>query len=211
MPSVTAVDRVVEHAAVLGSPATWRRPEPQSDVVLAMIDAVWSIGVRAGGVANVIARYVELRGDAQHSFAELVAFIDDLGGPDAFADAVRNRQRTSTTNGILKAEAIYLQARMLASAGVVDVTGLTDDVRARWITVPGSRSGTSWDAFLLVLGEDTVKADRMLRRFCAKALRTTESRVSAKRAHELVVAAAAQMGVTARALDGAIWAHESRG
>src|SRR5262245_263884 len=96
VPSVTAVDRVVEHAAVLGNPESWQRAAPQSDVVLAMIDAVWSIGVRAGGVANVIARYVELRGDAVHTFADLVAFIDGLGGPEAFADAVKNRQRTST-------------------------------------------------------------------------------------------------------------------
>jgi len=211
MSKVPGLARVVEHAAVLGAPSTWERAAPQADLVLAMIDAVWSIGVRAGGVANVLARYVELRGDAQHSFAELVAFIDELGGPEAFADAVKNRQRTSTTNGILKAEAIYRQAQLLAAAGVVDRAGLTDEVRAQWITVPGSKSGTSWDAFLLVLGEDTVKADRMLRRFCARALGTTESRVSAKRAHALVVAAAAELGVSARALDGAIWRYESTG
>ena len=89
------------------------------------------------------------------------------------------------------------------------MSGLTDAVRERWVLVPGSKSGTSWDALLLVMGEDTVKADRMLRRFCAAALGTTESRVSAKRAHELVVAAAAELGVSARALDGAIWAYES--
>ena len=135
--------------------------------------------------------------------------MDELGGPEAFADAVRNRQRTSTTNGILKAEAVYRQAAMLAEEGVVDVSGLTDAVRERWVLVPGSKSGTSWDALLLVMGEDTVKADRMLRRFCAAALGTTESRVSAKRAHELVVGAAAELGVSARALDGAIWAYES--
>jgi len=209
LSKVPALARVVEHAAVLGNPDSWERAAPQTDLLLAMIDAVWSIGVRAGGVANVIARYVELRGDSQHTCAEFVTWVEELGGPEAFADAVRNRQRTSTTNGILKAEAVYLQAAMLASEGVVDVSGLTDAVRERWVLVPGSKSGTSWDALLLVMGEDTVKADRMLRRFCAAALGTTESRVSAKRAHALVVAAAAELGVSARALDGAIWARES--
>ena len=153
----------------------------QTDLLLAMIDAVWSIGVRAGGVANVIARYVELRGDAAHTCADFVTWVDDLGGPEAFADAVRNR-RQRDPNGILKAEAVYRQAAMLAEEGVVDASGCTDAVRERWVLVPGSKSGTSWDALLLVMGEDTVKADRMLRRFCAAALGTTESRVSAKRA-----------------------------
>jgi hypothetical protein len=207
---VPGLDRVVEHTAVLGNPDSWERSAPQTDVVLAMLDAVWSIGVRAGGVANVLARYEALRGDARHTCAEFVAFVDALGGPEAFADAVRNRQRTSTTNGILKADAVYRQAAMLAEEGVEDADGLTDRVRERWLEVPGSRSGVSWDAFRLVLGHDTVKADRMLRRFCAAALGTTESRISAQRAHRLVVAAAAELGVTARALDGAIWAHESR-
>jgi hypothetical protein len=203
------LDRVVEHTAVLGNPSSWAVMDVQDDLVLAMIDAVWSIGVRAGGVANVLARYRALRGERRHTFAELVAFMDALGGPEAFADAVKNRQRTSTTNGILKAEAVYRQAAMLAEEGVQAVTDLTDHVRERWLEVPGSRSGTSWDAFRLVTGHDTVKADRMLRRFCAAALGTTESRVSAKRAHTLVVAAAAELGVSARALDGAIWTHES--
>ena len=133
LSKVPALARVVEHAAVLGNPDSWERAAPQTDLLLAMIDAVWSIGVRAGGVANVIARYVELRGDAAHTCAEFVACVDGLGGPEAFADAVRNRQRTSTTNGILKAEAVYRQAAMLAEEGVVDVSGLTDAVRERWV------------------------------------------------------------------------------
>ena len=65
------------------------------------------------------------------------------------------------------------------------------------MTVPGQKSGTSWDALLIVTGHDTVKADRMLRRFGADAIGTTETKVSAERAHELVVAAAARLGVTA--------------
>jgi len=59
LSKVPALARVVEHAAVLGNPDSWERAAPQTDLLLAMIDAVWSIGVRAGGVANVIARYVE--------------------------------------------------------------------------------------------------------------------------------------------------------
>ncbi|MBE2316453.1 hypothetical protein DVA67_010735 [Solirubrobacter sp. CPCC 204708] len=207
---MNAVDRVVAHAAVLGDPAGWAVAGVQENLAVAVIEAVWGIGVRAGGVANVIARYEALRGERPHTPAELAAFVETLGGPEAFADAVRNRQRTSTRNGILKAEAVYLEARMLGEEGVVDASGLSDAVRARWITVPGQKSGTSWDALLIATGHDTVKADRMLRRFVAVATGTTEARVSAARAHTLVVDAAARLGVSARALDYAIWRHESR-
>jgi len=206
---VRALDRVVAHAARLGDPATWEVADVQHDLSLALIDAVWGIGVRAGGVANVIARYVALREDADGTPADLAAWIERIGGPEAFADAVKNRQRTSTTNGILKAEAVYREAAILAGAGVTDATGLRDDVRELWLTVPGQKSGTSWDALLIATGHDTVKADRMLRRFVAAATRTTEAKVSAARAHELVVAAAAELGVGARALDYAIWSYES--
>lgn len=201
------LDRVVAHAGRLGDPSTWLVFEVQEHLALAVIDAVWSIGVRAGGVANVISRHRALADT--RTPAELAAFIEALGGPDAYAEAVKNRQRTSTTNGILKAEAVFREATILAEADVTDVTGLTDDVRERWMTVPGQKSGTSWDALLLVTGHDTVKADRMLRRFVADAIGSTETKVSAARAHELVVAAAARLGVSARALDGAIWSYES--
>lgn len=202
------LESVVAHAeAVLGAPATWIVNDVQENLALALIDAVWSIGVRAGGVAKVIERHQALVETTTP--AELAAFIDGLGGPEAYADAVKNRQRTSTTNGILKAEAVHLEAAMLAEEGVVDTTGLTEAVRERWITVPGQKSGTSWSALLIVTGHDTVKADRMLRRFVADATGTTEARVSAARAHELVVAAAGELGVTARALDSAIWRYKS--
>ncbi|MDA0185111.1 hypothetical protein OJ997_32705 [Solirubrobacter phytolaccae] len=207
MPRITALDRVVQHAAVLGDPRTWELSGVQENLALAVIDAVWSIGVRAGGVANVLARHRALVETTTP--AELAAFIDGLGGPEAYADAVKNRQRTSTTNGILKAEAVHREAVILAEAGVVDVSGLSDEVRAAWMTVPGQKSGTSWDALLIVTGHDTVKADRMLRRFVAAATKTTEARVSAAKAHELVVAAAGRLGVSARALDNAIWSYES--
>jgi hypothetical protein len=201
------LDLVVAHAAVLGDPAAWVAFDPQENLALAVIEAVWSIGVRAGGVANVIARHRALVDTSTP--AELAAFIDRVGGPDAYAEAVKNRQRTSTTHGILKAEAVYREATILATAGVTDVNGLTDDVRALWMTVPGQKSGTSWDALLITTGHDTVKADRMLRRFVADATGSTETKVSAAKAHELVVAAAARLGVSARALDNAIWSYES--
>jgi hypothetical protein len=200
------VDAVVAHAARLGPPRAWAESSVYDSLALAVIDAVWSIGVRAGGVANVIGRYRALRGDADTP-ADLAAYIDELGGPEAFADVRRNRQRTSTVNGILKAEAVRLEARMLAEEGVTGPDGLTDRVRARWIEVRGQGSGISWDALLILTGHEHVKPDRMIRRFVAEALGVKD--VPAARAHALVLAAAERLGVSARALDYAIWRYQS--
>jgi hypothetical protein len=84
-------------------------------------------------------------------------------------------------------------------------------LRAAWTQVPGQRSGLSLDAFLMVCGRGGVKADRMVRRFVADALGTTETRVAAPRAATLVIETAARCGVDARALDARIWEYESQG
>ena len=43
--------------ALLGDPDSWDAPGGYDSVGLAMIDAIWSIGVRYQSVENVIARY----------------------------------------------------------------------------------------------------------------------------------------------------------
>ncbi len=207
---------------LLGRPATWSTPGGHASVGLALIDAVWSIGVRYQSVDNVIARYREGRraaGDDPEADrpADVRAFIEACGGAEAFAELVRNRQRTSTRNGILKAEAVLLEARILEDEGVAvaaDVAGAGEErlahLRARWSTVAGQRSGVSWHAFAMLVGVVDVKPDRMVRRYVAAALgRPRETAVGAEEARELVMAAAARLRVSPRALDYAIWAHQS--
>ena len=88
-----------------------------------------------------------------------------------------NRQRTSTTNGILKAEAVLHEARILEDEGV-GVPGRSDRCQpgapgppaGRWSTVAGQGSGVSWRAFAMLVGLPEVKPDRMIRRFAATAL-----------------------------------------
>ena len=129
-----------------------------------------------------------------------------------------NRQRTSTTNGVLKAEAVLREARILEDEGVevpADLAGADqerlDHLQGRWSTVPGQASGVSWRAFAMLVGLPEVKPDRMIRRFVAAALgRPRETAVGVDEAHNLVMAAAARLGVSPRALDHAIWAYQSR-
>jgi hypothetical protein len=217
-------DRVVAHVRrTLGDPADWTAPPDHTSVALAAIDAVWGIGVRWSSVRNVLDRYRRARLDAggdpeSDGPADLLALIDGAGGVEGFAELAGNRQRTSTRNGILKAEAVRLVAEVLRDAGLstpAQVRAATEPelsaLRAAWTQVPGQRSGLSLDAFLMACGRSGVKADRMVRRFVAQALGATEQAVAPARAAALVTAAAAVCGVDARRLDAAIWEYESTG
>ena len=130
---------------------------------------------------------------------------------------MRNRQRTSSRNGILKAEAVLHEARILESEGVgvpADLAGAgqerLDHLRRRWSSVTGQASGVSWRAFSLLVGLADVKPDRMVRRFVAAALgRSGENAVGAEEARHLVMATAARLDVSPRDLDYAIWTYQS--
>jgi len=50
-------DRMLAHIATLGDPATWEPATTYDSLAMALIDAVWSIGVRYTGVLNVLERY----------------------------------------------------------------------------------------------------------------------------------------------------------
>ena len=213
---------VVSVEALLGSPDSWDAPGGYDSVGLAMIDAIWSIGVRYQSVENVIARYraERLAGghDAEADRPEDVrSFIEASGGPEGFALRMRNHQRTSSRNGILKAEAVLQEARILEHESVAvpaDLAGAGEErlqhLQARWSAVPGQASGISWRAFCMLVGLAEVKPDRMIRRYVAGALgRAGESAVGVEEARDLVMATAAHLGVSPRALDYAIWSYQS--
>jgi hypothetical protein len=208
--------------ALLGSPDSWVTPDGYDSVALAMIDAVWSIGVRYQSVENVIARYRAERLAGGHDPEadrpeDVRRFIEACGGPEGFAARVRNRQRTSSRNGILKAEAVLHEARILEHESVsvpADLAGASEErlnhLRHQWSTVPGQASGISWRAFCMLVGLAEVKPDRMIRRYVAGALgRAGESAVGVEEARDLVMATAAHLGVSPRALDWAIWSYQS--
>jgi hypothetical protein len=62
----------------------------------------------------------------------------------------------------------------------------------------------------MLVGLAEVKPDRMIRRYVAAAIgRAGEAAVGVEEARELVMATAAHVGVSPRALDYAIWAYQS--
>jgi hypothetical protein len=226
MDSGTSSDAaaVLSHVrTTLGEPAGWTAPPARTSVALAVIDSVWGINSRWTSVRNVIDRYRQARltvpgadPDADAP-GDLLAFIEASGGAEGFAEVVQNRQRTSTRNGILKAEAVQRAATVLREHEITTPADVRDaspeqlsELRTDWSRIPGQGSGLSFDAFLLSIGGGSVKADRMVRRFVADALGAAgEQAVKPERAAAVVEQAAMLAGIEPRLLDGAIWRYES--
>jgi hypothetical protein len=128
-----------------------------------------------------------------------------------------NRQRTSSRNGILKADAVVRFAKALHEAGVEDFPDIRDAARAERAShavhfMPGQGSGLSFDYLLMLAGDDSyVKPDRMLCRFVAEAAGQAE--ISPHSARDAVVAACRDLAsefpnLTPRLLDHLIWSYQ---
>ena len=148
----------------LGDHALWVAPDGYpGSLALCIIDSVFSIGVKYQGVVNLIRRYRSYRvgqtGNADgDGLLELMGTFEHVGGPENWATTFQNKQRTSTRNGIRKAEAVLREAHGLTHHGVWTVRDLDTaqregrlrDIKADWRKVPGQRSGISWSYFLML-------------------------------------------------------------
>ena len=77
-------------------------------VPLAVLDAVFSINTKYKAAQNVVARYrayAEVDDNQEHSITTFLQLASNFGPDDFAGQVLKNRQRTSTRGGILKAEA----------------------------------------------------------------------------------------------------------
>ena len=193
---------------------------------LCVIDAVFSIGVKYESVRNTVSKYCDHFGlkrqrttekhPAAHEQESIDSFVQKYEeiGVEAFAATIyQNRQRTSTRNGILKAEAVYRFSKGLLEHGVhvlQDVDKVIGDAafEARIKAIPGQKSGISLVYFYMLAGEDEkIKPDRMIIRFLEKAL---QRQVKLEEAQHLLEASASILSaeykhITPRLLDYQIW------
>ncbi len=197
---------------------------------LCVIDAVFSIGVRYEAVTNTLKRvcsYYNITQDAsEHGVVpdtkdqvSTTAFLKMVGDktPEALAREVYgNRQRTSATNGILKAEAVSLFLNVLRDHNAEyfqDIPRLINDSGfERAITaIPGQRSGTSLKYFFMLSGnDDFIKPDRMIIRFLKDA---TGQTFNVNECQAILHAATAELNrsgytIMPRLLDNVIWNYQ---
>lgn len=203
--------------AELGDPSTWAAPvEMRGSLALAALNSAHSLQAGTPSVIAVMRRYrahrvAEGADPETDSGPDLLAVIDAASGPAQFSqDVTQNHSKLPGTTR-LRAEGIYEGLRNLETLGITTAAQLRERsedpaVRRAWTGVKGLGS-QAWDYLRMNAGvEDVTKPDEMVRRFLTKAVGTP---VSPARARELVSAAAAELGVSVRALDRAMWSHES--
>ena len=148
---------------------------------LCILDAVYSIGVKYSSTAKVTERYIEyydldisrgVAGANEHTIKDFLKNIKDAGGAKAFAEeVVHNRQRTSSINGILKAEACELVAKVFENHGINTLSDFEnydkkDELDKNILAVHGQASGVMLRYLYMLSGDDKrIKPDRMIQRF----------------------------------------------
>jgi hypothetical protein len=203
----------------LGDPALW--PEPTgypNSLALCIIDAIYVTGARHLTVEKVVERYrayrVGQRGDADIDGApELLANVDELGGPDNWAAEIGNRRPTSTAkNAPLRSVALVEVAQALVGLGIrttEDLRAVAEDdercaqAKAAWCAVPGQRSGFTWGYLVLLAQLPGVTADLAVAGYVDRELGHSGD------AAALLLAVSEAAGWDANALHQAIWRFES--
>ncbi|MDQ1088532.1 hypothetical protein [Siphonobacter sp. SORGH_AS_1065] len=199
---------------------------------LCVIDSVFSMGVKYESVRNVVTRikgffhnttYREF-GSEPKSTADQISITEfrrKLANqtPEELATHVYgNKQRTSSQNGILKAEAVNLFLEVLVKYEVdyfQDVTKLigNGDFKKDIKRIPGQASGICLSYFFMLAGNDTlIKPDRMVEAFLegivGRKCTLTESQNLLAEASNLLCEQGYEMNP--RLLDNVIWNYQRK-
>ncbi len=162
-----------------------------SSLPLCVIDSIFSIGVNYKGVQNVIKNVCEKfiinierinfkklpEISEQISVSDFKKLLENQTYDELANNIFKNRQRTSTVNGILKAEAVIHFLDVLIKFQVEyfqDVEKLYDDkdFESEIKQIKGQSSGISLKYFFMLAGNDNlIKPDRMILRFISNILK----------------------------------------
>lgn len=205
-------------------------PQPQIDeddlyqnLPLCITDAVFSINAKYQSTLQVTKRlatyakypYLLKQGGEEPTVKEFLVYFDTLGVERMAQEVFQNRQRTSTSNGILKAEAVERFARVLVAHGVnqrKDVANAdAHAIKADITEIPGQRSGISLRYFYMLVGDySQVKPDRHIMNFVIAAIGRT---LDVATCHDAIVALCEQLQsryshLKPRTLDARIWTYQ---
>ena len=195
---------------------------------LCVIDAVFSIGVRYSSTEATVRRFCDYfhlqlsraaqvpAREEQLSIAEFLRINREYGTERMADEIYRNRQRTSTKGGILKAEAAALFAQALADYGVdhfQDASNIQEnfEFEAAIKEIPGQHSGVSLRYFYMLAGDTNfIKPDRMVKRFLYSA---TGEQLSDDECQRVLAETCAMLAkdypnLTPRSLDNLIWKYQ---
>lgn len=161
-----------------------------ASVPICVINAVFSINTKFEAVLNVINRFCKyynyeamyaVKGkippiEKQKSVSIVYKLLKKYDAQILAERIFQNRQRTSPTNGILKAEAVMRFMKILKEFGVeyfqdVPRLILDESFEASIKEIPGQKSGISLKYFFMLTGsKDLIKPDRMILSFIYDAI-----------------------------------------
>jgi len=197
---------------------------------LCVIDSIFSIGVNYSSVRNTVIRYCTFFGfkrirdnreiippkEEQQYVGDLLHKMNEYGIEKFTENILKNRQRTSAVNGILKTEAVYRFAQVLNDYKVdylQDIPKILTDYEFEdeVKNIPGQSSGISLKYFFMLAGCDCyIKPDRMILRFLKRVLNKdvsiVEAQILLKEASKIL--AKDYINMTPRLLDNEIWNFE---
>jgi len=196
-----------------------------------IIDAVYSLAARYSSTRNVVIHFCNLNGlkrlrpvgssypniSDQYSVMQFDQILSQYNDYCKIASELfDNRQRTSTRNGILKAEAVHMFAKVLLRNGVnyfQDIPKVIQDNKfeADICSIPGQTYGTALTYFFMLAGEENlVKPDRMVIRFLWRVVGNQLSQQSphAWLSEALLFLNETYPTLTLRQLDHEIWKYE---
>jgi hypothetical protein len=203
-------------------------PQSYQHLPACVVDTVFSIGARYTSTSNTVMRFCTQLGLTvlgtnprpptiqQFSLSDFLALYETASADTLARTLYQNSQRTSTRNGILKAEAVQRFGQVLQTNKVeylqdVDrIIGQTSFEQAIQ-QIPGQRSGISLRYFYILTGSaNHVKPDRMILRFIKTA---TGRLVSIDEAESAIRQACALLQpdypkLTLARLDNIIWRYQ---
>lgn len=148
-----------------------------SHLPLCVIDSVFSIGVKYEIVQNTVDRFCKHHNIDKFSKSDELSttFFLNLMQQEPISELTeniyKNRQRTSTKNGILKSEAVIQFLKILQKFEVNKLSDVTKIISSKEFEkeikeIPGQKSGISLTYFYMLAGsDDLIKPDRMIIRF----------------------------------------------
>lgn len=198
-----------------------------SSLVFCIIDAVFSIGTHYSGAEKAVKNYAEKYNlsrynaeipQAEHRISDFINNCDTAGNFERLAENVfGNRQRTSSTNGILKSEACYDVAKVLKEHSIETLSDFRDmteetekQVVAKIKQVKGQSSGIMIDYLFMLAGdENKFKPDRHLLSFISDTLEDNNGITELiESAHRILKEK--HPDLTVRHLDYLIWNYQRK-
>jgi len=199
-----------------------------ASVPICAINAIYSINTKYQAVLNVIENFCNFYGyenmntkkgeipklTGQPKVSEVYQKLKKHSFNELSEKVFCNRQRTSTTNGILKAEAVMKFLKILKDFKIetfqdVPKILLDENFELKVKEIEGQKSGVSLKYFFMLTGsKDQIKPDRMIIGFIKDAIGKL---YNGKQALELINFTVKELrkqgfsNLTARHLDNIIW------